>query len=117
MGLSSTLSNALSGMHASQRGIDVVSRNVANAGTPGYHRQSQVLLDTYTGQSSQVRASGIDRAFDQALQKQHVFALSDSGYHNIRASYLERLQMHSRSTSSTRTSRTRCRRWRRRRTI
>jgi flagellar hook-associated protein 1 len=94
MGLSSTLSNALSGMHASQRGIDVVSRNVANAGTPGYHRQSQVLLDTYTGQSSQVRASGIDRAFDQALQKQHVFALSDSGYHNIRASYLERLQMH-----------------------
>jgi flagellar hook-associated protein 1 FlgK len=40
MGLSVSLSNALSGMHATQRGLEVLSRNVSNAGTPGYHKQS-----------------------------------------------------------------------------
>ncbi|MAN76914.1 MAG: hypothetical protein CML24_06905, partial [Rhizobiales bacterium] len=36
-------------MNASQRGIDVVSRNIANQGTPGYHRQSIVIEETAYG--------------------------------------------------------------------
>lgn len=94
MGLSSTLSNALSGMTASQRGIDVLSRNVANAGTPGYHRQSLVVQETAYGTSAQVRTAGLDRAFNEALQKQHLVAVSSTGYHSIRADFLDRLQMH-----------------------
>jgi len=94
MGLSSTLSNALGGMNASQRGIDVVSRNVANQGTPGYHRQSIVIEETAYGTSAQVRSSTLSRAFNEALEKQHLVAVSSAGYHAVRSSFLDRLQMH-----------------------
>jgi flagellar hook-associated protein FlgK len=94
MGLSSTLSNALGGMNASQRGIDVVSRNIANQGTPGYHRQSLVIQETAFGTSAQVRATTLSRAFNEALEKQHLVAVSSAGYSHVRASYLDRLQMH-----------------------
>lgn len=94
MGLSSTLSNALGGMNASQRGIDVVSRNIANQGTPGYHRQSIVIEETAYGTSAQVRASTLSRAFNEALEKQHLVAVSSASYHDARTSFLDRLQMH-----------------------
>lgn len=94
MGLGSTLSNALAGMNASQRGIDVLSRNVANAGTPGYHRQALVVTETSYGTSAQVRTAGLQRAFNEAMQKQHIIAVSSSGYHSVRANFLDRLQMH-----------------------
>ncbi|MEQ8446285.1 MAG: flagellar hook-associated protein FlgK [Pelagibacterium sp.] len=94
MGLSSTLSNALGGMNASQRGIDVVSRNIANQGTPGYHRQSIVIEETAYGTSAQVRASTLSRAFNEALEKQHLVAVSSASYHDVRTNFLDRLQMH-----------------------
>ncbi|WP_196257676.1 flagellar hook-associated protein FlgK [Pelagibacterium limicola] len=94
MGLSSTLSNALGGMNASQRGIDVLSRNVANQGTPGYHRQSLVITETAYGTSAQVRTAELTRAFNEALEKQHLVAVSNTGFHSARASFLDRLQMH-----------------------
>ncbi|WP_404403207.1 flagellar hook-associated protein FlgK [Pelagibacterium halotolerans] len=94
MGLSSTLSNALGGMNASQRGIDTVSRNVANAGTPGYHKQSLVISETTFGTSAQVRTLALDRAFNQALEKQHLVAVSNASFYNVQAEYLDRLQMH-----------------------
>ncbi|WMT85734.1 flagellar hook-associated protein FlgK [Pelagibacterium sp. 26DY04] len=94
MGLSSTLSNALGGMNSSQRGIDVVSRNIANQGMPGYHRQSIVIEETAFGTSSQVRSSTLSRAFNEALEKQHLVAVSSAGYHQVRSNFLDRLQMH-----------------------
>ncbi|UYQ73739.1 flagellar hook-associated protein FlgK [Pelagibacterium flavum] len=94
MGLSSTLSNALGGMNASQRGIDVVSRNIANQGTPGYHRQSIVIEETAYGTSAQVRASTLTRAFNEALEKQHLAAVSSASYHDVRTDFLDRMQMH-----------------------
>ncbi|WP_417582481.1 flagellar hook-associated protein FlgK [Pelagibacterium sp.] len=94
MGLSSTLSNALGGMNASQRGIDVVSRNIANQGTPGYHRQSIVIEETAYGTSAQVRSSALSRAFNEALEKQHLVAVSSASYHDVRSNFLERMQMH-----------------------
>jgi flagellar hook-associated protein 1 len=93
VGLGSTLSNALGGMNASQRGIDVLSRNVANQGTPGYHRQSLVITETAYGTSAQVRTAGLTRAFNEALEKQHLIAVSNAGFHSARASFLDRLQM------------------------
>lgn len=94
MGLSSTLSNALAGMNTSQRGIDVVSRNVANAGTPGYHKQSLAVGDTTRGTSTQVRTLALERAFTQALEKQHLGAVSDASFYGIQAQFMDRLQMH-----------------------
>ena len=35
MGLSASLDNALSDMSVSQNALEIVSRNVSNAGTPG----------------------------------------------------------------------------------
>lgn len=93
MGLSSALSNALAGMNVNQRGIDVVSRNVANQGTPGYHRQSLVLQETSFGASAGVRPASVSRAFDSALEKQHLVSVSSVGFYGVKASYLDRMQI------------------------
>jgi len=92
MGLSVSLSNALSGMRSSQDSLDVLARNVANAGTPGYHRQSMSLLEGLGSSSSYSRTGGIERAFNQSLQTYYTRATSDAGYTHTRANVLDRLQ-------------------------
>ena len=54
MSLTAALNSSISGLRAAQAGIDVVSRNVSNATTPGYTRkvapaESQAILGTGTG--------------------------------------------------------------------
>src|SRR3569833_2303918 len=92
MGLSVSLSNALSGMATSQSSLNVLSRNVANAGTPGYHRQSLSVIDTKGVNSPYARSGGIERAFTRRLQASYTNAVSDAGYSAARASTRERLQ-------------------------
>jgi len=93
MGLTVALNNALSGMKAGQDGLDVLSRNVANSGTPGYHKQSLSVIDTLGANSSYVRSGTVTRAFNQTLQNHYTLAASDSGYVNIRSSMLDRWQV------------------------
>ena len=93
MGLSVALSNALSGMKVGQSGLDILSRNVANSGTPGYHRQSLSVIDTLGVNSSYARNGAVTRAFNQTLQNHYTLGTSDSGFVNIRASVLDRLQV------------------------
>jgi flagellar hook-associated protein 1 len=93
MGLSIALSNALSGMRAGQSGLDVLSRNVANSGTPGYHRQSITTLDTLGINSSYVRTGGVTRAFNESLQHHYLRGMSESGFTSVRASFIDRLQV------------------------
>jgi flagellar hook-associated protein 1 FlgK len=92
MSLSASLSNALSGMRTSQNSLEVLSRNVSNAGTPGYHRQSLSVIDTKGVNSTYARSGGIERAFNKSLQAYYTSAISDAGYTATRASTLERLQ-------------------------
>ncbi|HEV7278514.1 MAG TPA: flagellar hook-associated protein FlgK [Devosiaceae bacterium] len=92
MGLSMALSNALSGMTVGQKGLDLLSRNVANAGVPGYHRQSLTVIDTLGANSSYVRDGAITRAFDERLQHYYTQTLSESGFTAVRTSFLDRLQ-------------------------
>lgn len=92
MGLSVTLSNALSGMTSSQSSLEVLSRNVANAGTPGYHRQSISTIDVSGNGASHVRSSGVDRAFNQSLQSYYTRSTADAGYASTRASFFDRLE-------------------------
>ncbi|MEO6396235.1 MAG: flagellar hook-associated protein FlgK [Devosia sp.] len=92
MGLGVTLTNALSGMNTSQNSLEVLSRNVANAGTPGYHRQSLSVIDTKGVNSVYARSGGIDRAFNQSLQAHYTRAISDTGFSAVRADVLDRLQ-------------------------
>ena len=58
MSLSASLTNALSGMRTSQNSLEVLSRNVSNAGTPGYHRQSLSVIDTKGVNSTYARSGG-----------------------------------------------------------
>jgi len=92
MGLSATLSNALSGLSVTQSGLEIVSRNVANSGTAGYNVQRQTPLDSVGGNSSSVRATGVNRAFDQSLQSYYTKEVSDGGYAQARSEFLTRLE-------------------------
>lgn len=92
MSLSASLSNALSGMSVSQNSLEVLSRNVSNAGTPGYHRQSLAITDMVAGSSSYARSGTVQRAFNQSLQAHYTSAISQSGYTDTLASSLNRLQ-------------------------
>ena len=37
MGLTTSITNAVSGLRTNQDALDILSRNIANSGTPGYH--------------------------------------------------------------------------------
>jgi flagellar hook-associated protein 1 FlgK len=92
MGLGIALSNALSGMRAGQNGVEIVSRNIANSGVPGYHRQSLSVIDTAGVNSSYVRSGVVTRAFNDSLQMHFNRSLSDSGFTSVRANFVDRLQ-------------------------
>jgi len=92
MGLSVTLSNALSGMKIGQNGLDVLSGNVANSGTPGYHKRSISVIDSLGVNSTYARQGQLTRAFNQSLQQHYTRAVSDSSFASVRSSYVDRLQ-------------------------
>ncbi len=93
MGLSVSLSNALSGMHTTQKGLEVLSRNVANAGTPGYHRQSvNIAEEMGNGSSAYARLASVDRAFTESLQRLYNQELSNIGNANVKADFLSRIE-------------------------
>ncbi len=68
MSLSTSLSNAVSGLTATARSAEVVSTNVANAMTEGYARR-EILLSSRSigGIGSGVQVDGVHRVVDAAL--------------------------------------------------
>lgn len=92
MGLTTSLTNAVTGLRTNQDSLDLVSRNIANSGTPGYHRQSLNVIDYNTQTSSYARSAGANRAFNQSLQSYYTRQVSDASDSTIQASYLNRLQ-------------------------
>jgi flagellar hook-associated protein 1 FlgK len=68
MGITQALGNAYSGLTATSRAAEVVSRNIANASTPGYAARSlQVSHHIAGGDSLGVRVDGVGRAGDPML--------------------------------------------------
>ncbi len=92
MGLVSSLSNAVSGLRVSQDSITILSRNVANAGTPGYHSQSLNIVDHNSANASYARTAGVNRAFNSSLQTYYNRQVSDTAASNVAANYLNKLQ-------------------------
>ena len=92
MSLTAALSNALSGMGVTQSGLEILARNVANSGTPGYNAQSQNLVESNGTNSSSVRSAGVARSFDAALQRNYTDQISNSGYASTRADFLSQLE-------------------------
>lgn len=92
MGLLSSLSNAVSGLRVNQDSISILSRNVANAGTPGYHRQALNIVDYNTANASYARTTGVNRAFSQSLQTYYNRQVSDTASATVVGDYLNKLQ-------------------------
>lgn len=92
MGLTTSLTNAVSGLRVNQDAITVVSRNVSNSGTPGYHKQSLNVIDYSSVNSSYARSQSVNRAFNQSLQTYYNRQVSDTSMSNVAADYLNRLQ-------------------------
>ncbi|QDZ10805.1 flagellar hook-associated protein FlgK [Devosia ginsengisoli] len=92
MGLTSSLTNAVSGLRVNQDSLDILSRNIANAGTPGYHRQALNIVDYNSQDSSYARSVGTQRAFNASLQAYYTRQVSDTANSGIQAGYLNRLQ-------------------------
>jgi len=91
MGLSSALNTALSGLRVNQASIEIVSRNITNADTPGYTRkiadQRSVLL---AGQTSVMELNS-KRIVDSVLQRQIRTELAGVGYTDTRARFMSDL--------------------------
>lgn len=92
MGLSTTLSNALSGLRVTDSALDVVSRNVSNSGTAGYHKQTINSVSQLGVSSDSAASSTLTRAFDQSLQNYYTAETSDSSASSVTISYLNQLQ-------------------------
>jgi flagellar hook-associated protein 1 FlgK len=93
MGLSFALSTALSGLRATQTGIEVVSANTANARTPGYTKKSTVLdASVLGGRSAGVKVTNIQREIDTYVQRQLRTESSGLSFSNVASTYIDRLQ-------------------------
>jgi flagellar hook-associated protein 1 FlgK len=81
MGLGTALSSALSGLRATQAGINVVATNVANAETPGYSRKTLSLETAMAGGSGiGVRVANVNRELDIYVQRQLRTELAGANY-------------------------------------
>lgn len=89
MSLSQALATAVTGLHAAQVGLTIVSDNVANADTPGYLRKTPVVRAISTGG---VHVDAINRQLDQYIQRQLRSESSGAGYADLRAQFYSRLQ-------------------------
>lgn len=92
MGLTVAIGNALSGLKASQSALEVISRNISNAGTPGYHKQTLNVIEVGRGDNSYVRAGQVNRAFDSILQNYYTKQVPEAAYSATRGTFLDRLQ-------------------------
>lgn len=92
MSLDASLRYALSGLTATQKGLDVVSRNIANADTQGYTRKTITQYnDVLNGTGVGVRLGSIERELDQALQREVLSREGDVAYGEVLESYLRKI--------------------------
>ncbi|HZH28401.1 MAG TPA: flagellar hook-associated protein FlgK [Azospirillaceae bacterium] len=92
MSLDVSLRTAISGLAVTQKGLDVVSRNVANVQTPGYTRKihQQAPLDPQVGGA---RALDPIRIVNEALQRDYIKQNGVVGYLETRESILKRIEV------------------------
>jgi len=93
MGMTSALTNALSGLTASARTADVISSNIANATTDGYGRRELDLSSRVLGgDGSGVHVDGVTRLVDQVVIGDRRLADADLGASSTRAGFLKRIE-------------------------
>ena len=88
MGIYSVLGTALQGLAVTSAGLEVVSRNVANADTPGYTRKTLGVTSLVVGGvASGVLAGDVKREVDSLLQRQIRQENAGLGYVRILENY------------------------------
>ncbi len=94
MGLGAALSTAISGLNINQSGLELISRNVANAGTAGYTRKTLVQENLAIGGNGfGARQSTVTRDVNQFLQQQLRSELGINGSQQILSQFLDRLDL------------------------
>lgn len=94
----SSLSIGLSGLLVDQRLLDLTGQNIANANTPGYHRQIATLAEGVPGTEgrfavgSGVLLTGLTRIVNQALEQAVVSNTSAANYVSTKLDGLNQLQ-------------------------
>lgn len=92
MSLYSAIGSAISGLNASQAGLDLVSRNIANAGTVGYTRKTAVVQNNIAGgEGIGVQVLAATRNVDSFLQQQIRTETGKSSKLNVYDSFLSRV--------------------------
>lgn len=93
-GLGVALSAAASGLRTTQKGIELLSRNIANAATPGYTRKiSEPQSLIIGGDVYGVRAGDVSRLVDSDLQRTVRQNFSDIEGASIQDQLLARLEL------------------------
>lgn len=93
MTISGSLSNALSGLTAAARAVEVASSNVANALTDGYaRREVNLSARSLAGTGSGVRVDGVTRVVDQHIITDRQQAQAQLGQEEARLAFLTSLE-------------------------
>lgn len=94
MSVTDILTNALTGLTATQAGLRTVANNIANVNTPGYSRQTVALTSGVSsgGQVAGVVVGETGRIVDKYLESAVIARAGDAGRAEVTASYLDRLQ-------------------------
>jgi len=93
MSVSSSLSNALSGLTASARRAEVVSSNISNALTEGYGRRELNLSSrSLAGIGAGVRVDGVSRTVDDGILSDRRLADARLGDAETRAGFFRHLE-------------------------
>ncbi len=89
MGLTGSISTALTGITATQARIDLVARNIANAGTEGYSRKTlSTEANVAGGKVIGVLLGDIGRVVDTFLQQQFRNEIAAQGNVEVRSDFL-----------------------------
>lgn len=101
MGISS-LSTALSGLKVNQQQIDIISNNIANAGTEGYTRKIlPQSTQTVDGRSIGVLGGTVLRNVDLRLERDLWTQVSSTNFYSTQSTYLSRVdQFHGAPSSN-----------------
>lgn len=93
MSLTSSFSNALSGLSASSRAAQVVSSNIANALTEGYATRSIALSSqSLAGNGAGVKVDGVFRNVDSGLISDRRIAQAELGNASVLSEFLGELE-------------------------
>jgi flagellar hook-associated protein 1 FlgK len=92
MSMSTAMMSALSGLRASQSGLDIVANNVANAGSANYTRKAQQNQERIAGSDAVgVNAGEVTRILDRLIQRQLWTEGAGGSYTATKTAYHERL--------------------------